>query len=222
MSMDTPTLISLQVGQRTEYEFTRRNGQVEHWQSAIAKTAVAGTVQVSQTGLAGDEQADTQSHGGIDKAVLAYASAHYDFWRDELPEKAWRHGGFGENLTITGLDETTVCLGDLYRIGEVELEVSQPRQPCWKLCRIWEQPDLAQRVVKNGRSGWYLRVRTPGVITAPIPVELIDRPLPEWPIDRANRLMYGQDPDQAAAEQLANLPQVSLAWREDLISKRLV
>src|SRR5690606_10003442 len=155
-----------------------------------------------RTGLVGDAQADRQNHGGIDKAVLAYAAGHYTDWQRELPQHAWQPGGFGENLTIDGLDESQVCLADVYRIGDVLLEVSQPRQPCWKLCLRWNQPDLARRVVATARSGWYLRVKQTGTMSAGLPVELVERPLPDWTIERAARLMYGLDDDRSAAEEL--------------------
>jgi MOSC domain-containing protein YiiM len=220
--MTPPTLTSIQAAQPVTYLRSRSDGNDEPWQSAIDKTAVSGPVAVERTGLASDAHADRQNHGGIDKAVLAYAAAHYDDWQRELPQHAWRPGGFGENLTIDGLDETLVCLGDVYRTGDVLLEVSQPRQPCWKLCLRWNQPDLAKRVVATARSGWYLRVKQTGTIHAGLPVELIERPLPDWTIERAARLMYGLIDDRSAAEELARLPQVSMAWREDLIDRRLV
>ena len=223
MTTVTGTLETIQIGQpRTYPEKPGRDGRPRHWLSAIVKSPVDESVTVSSTGLAGDSQADRQQHGGIDKAVLAYAAAHYPRWRSELPTLGWAPGGFGENLTISGLDETSVCLGDQYRVGDVLLEVAQPRQPCWKLCRIWQQPDLAKRVVATGRSGWYLRVREAGTIEPGLMVELVDRPHPEWPVDRANRLMYGQLDDQQAVETLARLPLLSLSWREDLISRRML
>lgn len=222
MNAPQPILMSIQVAQPALYSRTAPDGTQHVYQSGIDKIAVAGRVAADRTGLAGDAQADRKNHGGIDKAVLAYAAAHYPHWRRDLPQHEWRPGGFGENLTIDGLNESLVCLGDAYRIGDVLLEVSQPRQPCWKLCLRWEQPDLAKRVVATSRSGWYLRVKQSGMIQAGLPVELVERPLPEWTIERAARLMYGQIDDRSAAEALSRLPQVSLAWREDLIARRLI
>lgn len=220
--MTAAMLTSIQTAQPVTYRRSRPDGSEQPYQSAIDKTGVEGPVAIERTGLAGDAQADRQNHGGIDKAVLAYAAAHYDDWQRELPQHAWRPGGFGENLTIEGLDEMVVCLGDVYRIGDVMLEVSQPRQPCWKLCLRWQLPDLVKRVVATSRCGWYLRVRQTGTLVAGAPVDLIERPLPDWTIERASRLMYGLDDDRAAAEDLSRLLRVSLAWREDLIDRRLV
>src|SRR5690606_28558955 len=123
--------------------------------SAIDKAPVDGPALVTVTGLVGDEQADRKHHGGPDKAVHAYAVAHYPAWIAELPAAAGalRPGGFGENLVVDGVTEADVCLGDRWRIGPVLLEVSQGRQPCWKLNVRFGQPDMARRVQTSGRTG---------------------------------------------------------------------
>ena len=135
-----------------------------------------GRVFVGRTNLVGDGQADLENHGGIDKAVLAYSADHYPKWRRELSLPDMPYGAFGENLTISGLSEESVCIGDTLRIGTVTFEVSQPRQPCWKLARRWRMHELTGLVVRNGRSGWYLRVLEEGWIEASMPVMLIGPP----------------------------------------------
>ena len=144
---------------------------------------------VGATNLEGDGQADLENHGGVDKAVLAYSADHYDKWRHELGMDM-PHGAFGENLTIAGLNERSVHIGDVFGIGEARFEVSQPRQPCWKLARRWRMHELPGLVVQNGRSGWYLRVLKPGRIARQMPVTLLERPNPEWSIARANQILY--------------------------------
>jgi MOSC domain-containing protein YiiM len=198
-----------------------RDNRPAAWRTAFFKSAVARPVHVGEEGLEGDGVADRANHGGIDGAVLAYAAAHYPHWREELPEKDFAFGGFGENLTIAGLTEDEVCIGDRWRSGEVVFEVSKPRQPCWKLCRRWSQPDLAKRVVQTGRGGWYLRVRETGIVSAGATIELEHRPHPEWSVTRVNRLFYGIDRDPAAARELAALPALSLSWREELLNHRV-
>jgi MOSC domain-containing protein YiiM len=216
------TLLSVQVGQPQTYQSAAAaDGRPREWRTAFVKSAVRGPVWVGTLGLAGDGQADRASHGGTDKAVLAYAAVHYAHWQVELPGKDWQPGGFGENLTIAGVSEDDVCIGDLWQIGDVRLEVSQPRQPCWKLCRRWEQPDLVKRVVSTGRSGWYLRVVAEGTLTAGDLLTLLDRPHSEWTVTRVNRLFYGQDADPEAAAHLARLPVLSLSWREHLLNVRV-
>lgn len=183
------------------------------WTSGIVKDRVRGPVRVSRTNLAGDGQADLTVHGGPDKAVLAYAAAHYPGWREALGIAELAPGGFGENLTVEGLDEESVCLGDVWRVGGAVLEVSQPRQPCWKLARRWRIPDLALRVQESGRGGWYLRVLTEGDVSEGDAVERLRRPLPQWTIARLNDAMHVRKDDLALARELADLEPLAESWR---------
>ena len=190
------------------------------------KEAVAGPVQVRHAGITGDDSADRENHGDFDKAVLAYSADHYPFWQSELSLAEMPFGGFGENLSIAGVDEQSVCIGDTWQAGEVLFEVSQPRQPCWKLARRWRTADLAKRVVANGKSGWYLRVLAEGTLDAGCEISLVSRPHPEWSIARAADVMYHHQHDRAlncgtrlpasAGGKLANgAPAAqSSSWRE--------
>ncbi len=126
------------------------------------------------------------------------------------------YGAFGENLTISGLNEESVCIGDIFRIGKVIFEVSQPRQPCWKLARRWRMHELTGLVVRNGRSGWYLRVQEQGWIEAQMPVELIGRPNPAWPIARANEILHHRKGDLSLTLELAGVPGLADSWVEEL------
>ena len=186
------------------------------WATAFFKTPVVGRVSIGVGGITGDAQADRVHHGGPDKALLAYSADHVRAWESELGEAEIPDGGFGENLTCTGFSETYVCIGDRWRVGEVLLEVTQPRQPCWKLGRRWRRPELVKRIVETGRTGWYLRVVETGQLAAPIGIDLVDRPHPDWTIDRANDIFYRGRGNAAAVEELAALPQLSSAWRDEL------
>src|SRR5271168_5224037 len=178
-------LFSIQVGAPRSYGFEDAvDAHDKPWTTGFFKAPVEGPIFVGATNLAGDGQADLKNHGGIDKAVLAYSADHYPKWREELRMPEMPYGAFGENLTIAGLSEESVCIGDILRIGKVTFEVSQPRQPCWKLARRWRMHELTALVVRNGRSGWYLRVQEQGWIEAGMPVDLIDRPNPAWSIAR--------------------------------------
>lgn len=189
------------------------------WLSGFFKFPVPGPVAVRRTNLDGDGQADLQNHGGVDKAVLAYSADHYTGWLAELGMPDLPFGAFGENLTVSGLTEAGVCVGDVWRCGDVVFEVSQPRQPCWKLARRWKVKELPAMVVATGRSGWYLRVLAEGTIEAGQAFELAERPNPEWTIERANRVLYHMQDDRGANAELAAVPQLSMSWREVLLER---
>lgn len=186
------------------------------WTSAIVKEAVKGSVRVGRTNLDGDEQADLKHHGGPDKAVLAYAARHYPEWRRELPETDFPAGAFGENLTVEGLSETEVCVGDVWTAGTVTFQVSQPRQPCWKLARRLRVPDMVQRVQTSLWTGWYLRVVEEGEIEVGDGLSLVERPHPAWTVAEASRVMYGVRAQPEAARALAALPELSASWKRTL------
>ncbi len=215
-----PAIVSIQVGRPQTFDYERpADGKSRTWTSAFFKSPVSGNVQVGELGLAGDEQADRRNHGGLDKAVLAYSAEHYAYWRSHLGLPDMPFGGFGENLTIAELDENGVCIGDRWQAGEVLFEVSQPRQPCWKMGRRWQMPDLPKQVIQNGKSGWYLRVLAAGELAAGKSVELVSRPHPNWTVARASRLLYHEPDNIAGFEELANLVELSHAWREELLER---
>jgi MOSC domain-containing protein YiiM len=140
-------------------------------QTGIDKRPVDGLVRVHRLGLTGDVQADLRVHGGPQKAVYVYAAEHYDFWRAELEDVALPAGSFGENLTTTGLLEEDVHVGDHLHIGTAVFEVTQPRTPCFKLALKFQRPDMIQRFLASGRSGFYLSVVSEGVLKSGAVIE---------------------------------------------------
>lgn len=213
-------LVSIQVGTpRTVGTPNARDRMERAFTSAIWKSPIAGPVHAGPLGLAGDAVADTRFHGGPDQAVLMYAAAHYALWRSALGHEVGP-GSFGENLTVDGLDEDTVCIGDLLEIGAVRLEVSQPRQPCATLARRHQVPDLVTVVRRNGRSGWYLRVLLEGRLEAGQDIRLLDRPNPAWTIRRAARARLGRHRNPAEAAELARCQGLSEGWRRQLAASR--
>ena len=141
--------------------------------TGIYKEPVGGLVKVGEFNLAGDAQADLRVHGGYHKAVYVYPSEHYEFWRAELPEMDLPFGMFGENLTTLGLLETTVKIGDRFRVGTAEFVVTQPRQPCFKLGIRFGRSDIVKRFAKSGRSGFYLAIEKTGALKAGDKIELL-------------------------------------------------
>ncbi|MCA9057331.1 MAG: MOSC domain-containing protein [Planctomycetaceae bacterium] len=186
------------------------------WTSAIIKEPVAGRICVTNTGLVGDAQVDRKHHGGVDKAVLCYALSHYDGWRNTYPQAGFCAGAFGENLTIDGLTEQDVCIGDHWQVHDVLFEVSQPRQPCWKLARRWNIRELPGIVVTQGNPGWYLRVLQSGMISPGDAMMLSHRPHPEWSVLRLHRILYDATLRREHREELQQLEVLSEAWRRDL------
>jgi MOSC domain-containing protein YiiM len=183
--------------------------------SAIDKAPVPTPLHAGPEGLEGDEQGDRRHHGGPDKAVHAYAIQNYPLWIREHPEcaAAFRPGGFGENLVVDGVVEADICLGDVWRLGGCDLEVSQARQPCWKLNLRFGLPGMARRVQESGRTGWYFRVATPGEIRAGDTARLLARPHPEWSLERVGRLLYRDTLDRDALAAFAALPRLPERWR---------
>ena len=207
--MTTSRLIEVRTGKAVSFG----NGKLT---SAINKSARSGSVLVCRLGLQGDEQADHRFHGGSDKAVLHYSADNYDVWRSEdldFPE-LFVPGAFGENFVSHGLDETNVCLGDVYRIGAIEVEVSQPRQPCFKLNLRFQQADMSRRVQTTGRTGWYYRVLSEGEVAPGDAITLADRPYADWTLRRVQHHLYVKTQDQAAIERLAQLPALSESMRK--------
>lgn len=190
--------------------------------SGIDKQPVAGPLHIGPLGLTGDEQGDLRVHGGIDKAVHHYPFEHYAAWQRDLGALPLLEtaGAFGENISTTGIDETTVCLSDRFHLGTAVLEVSQGRQPCWKLNDRFGIPDMARRVQDSGRSGWYYRVLQPGHAQAGDHLACIERPHPDWSLARLAALLYGRVLDPALLEPALALPLVP-SWRR-LIERRLL
>ena len=154
-------LVSMQVGRpRT----VRWHGKPVS--TGIYKEPVAGRIMLYRFNLDGDQQADLTVHGGPDKAVYVYPSEHYPIWQAEFPDLPLPYGMFGENFTTEGLDESSVHIGDQFRIGGAVVEVTQPRMPCYKLGIRFGRPDMVKRFHASGRCGFYLRVLEEGEVGA--------------------------------------------------------
>jgi len=190
------------------------------WKSGIFKTETKGKVWLSETGFTGDEVADTKNHGGPEKAVFAYPIKHYTDWKKELETDAIDMGGFGENFAVLEMDEYSVCIGDTFKVGEAIIQVSQPRQPCWKPARRFRIMDLALRIQNSGRTGWYFRVLKEGHVEAASDLELMDRPYPQWTIAACNEVMHVYKEDLRMAKELSSCDLLAPNWKRRL-QKRL-
>lgn len=186
------------------------------WTTGIFKRPVRGPIHLQQLNLDGDGQADLIHHGGLDKAICVYPSEHWFHWSSILPQQQLMGGEFGENFTLEGLTEADVCIGDIFSVGSAVVQISQPRQPCWKLARRWQIKDLAVQVERTGFTGWYFRVLQEGLVESNLSLRLMDRPFPEWTITTANRIMHHERENLKAAEHLSLCPLLSSSWQHTL------
>jgi MOSC domain-containing protein YiiM len=197
-------LVSIQVG-RPRTTAASADGQPwdREWVTAFWKDPVDGPIALRSLDVEGDTVADTNGHGGPDQAALCYSADHYALWRQELELPDMPNGGFGENLTIAGQDERSVCIGDVYELGEALIQVSKPRGPCFKISWRWRRADLLRRVEASGRHGWYVRVLREGMVEAGQAIRLGDRPHPDWTVRAAADVIRFRKRRPELAAQLA-------------------
>ena len=182
--------------------------------TSIFKDPVSGPVRASRLNLEGDAQSDLSVHGGLDKAVYAYPSEHYAYWREQLPDAELPWGAFGENLTTEGLSEKSVRIGDRLSIGSAAFAVTQPRLPCFKLGIRFGRPDMIKRFLKSGRTGFYLAVVEEGVVTAGDAIEWLPTKKPSISVSDVARLYTAERPDPKLLRQASELAALSEGWRE--------
>lgn len=208
-------LVALSVG--TPAESLIHNGKPIL--SGMLKQAVSRELWLDTLGFEGDGQADTKHHGGPDKAVCVYCIEHYDYWSKrfnrELPQ-----AGFGENLTTQGLLEEDIHIGDIFELGEAIVQVTQPRQPCFKLSARYQLPELPLWMQETGYTGYYLRVLTPGKVQ---PAQLMKRITADpaaLSITRANEVMHQKLHGREGLEAFIQHPALSESWHSTF-AKRL-
>lgn len=182
-------------------------------QSGIFKSAVAGPVRVSLTGLAGDERVDHAIKSATERAVYVYPSEHYSFWRDEFPAKDVAFGTFGENLTTEGLGDEQVCIGDQYRIGSVVLTVTQPRMPCYKLAARMQRTDMIERMIAVRRHGFFFSVAQEGTINVGDTLQRVHREPASISVPEAAGLYTGRLRDVQLLERAMALKALPGKWK---------
>lgn len=184
--------------------------------SGFVKYSTPGRIAIRRIGLADDKQADLRVHGGRDKAVYLYPAEHYAAWRQEPPENSTIlvPGGFGENLTTLGLREENVCIRDILLTGSALLQVTQPRQPCFKLALRFDDKRMPGAMLRTGRSGWYAPVLEEGILESPIPIGLVEWPNRAWPVSRLVRLITHRAGTLDDMVELSDLPGLAEHWRQ--------
>jgi MOSC domain-containing protein YiiM len=198
--------------------------QVQHKNKPVStgifKRPVSGRVTVNQFNLAGDQQVDLVNHGGEHKAVYGFASDHYAFWQQTLGQPEFHYGKFGENLTIDGLDESRLCIGDQLQVGNCVLEITQPRVPCFKLGLAFDREEMPRLFVENAATGIYFRVIETGsvasgdkvIVKQAHPAKLTVRRLFKAYFDKR----VAEQEKQAVMQQALDIPALSIEWREKL------
>lgn len=182
--------------------------------TGIFKEPVQGPVMLRTLNLDGDRQADLSVHGGVSKAVYAYPSEHYQFWKKDLPEMELPYGMFGENFTTEGLFEDGVNVGDRFRIGEAELKVTEPRLPCYKLGIKFGRPDILRKFLQSRRTGFYFAVLKEGEVKAGDAIELLSRDANNIAISDITRLYAFEKDDLETLRRAVKLEALSESWRE--------
>ena len=182
--------------------------------TGIFKQPLAGPVWIGEHGLEGDAQADRRVHGGPDKAVHHFPAAHYTRLRARFPEGSdWSPGGLGENLCPDGLDEAQVCIGDVYALGEVQLQIAQPRSPCWKIDARQGVEGAAQFIEAEGMAGWYYRVLQPGWVVPGAVLRLLRRNADAVTLHRFWELRHCHRPAVDELMRLVETPGLAADWQ---------
>ncbi len=202
-------LLSINVGLPREVKW---RGKVVR--TSIFKAPVPGRVRVMRLNVEGDQQSDLSVHGGVEKAVYAYPSEHYAFWRNQIASTDFPWGAFGENLTTEGLLEDRVHIGDRFRAGSTEFIVTQPRMPCFKLGIRFNRPDMVKRFLRSGRVGFYLAVVQEGDIGAGDSLDLVAEDNSHVTVADVVELYAADAANQDLLRRASELSALPTSWRE--------
>ena len=214
-------VVSVQIGKTKAYgDASKKSFEEKAWQTASFKEPIHKPAFVSFMGLYGDEVADTLHHGGIDKAVFANSYENYPLWEKFLHVSPLPMGALAENLTLSGVHEHTVCLGDIHHIGSVILRVSQPRKPCWKIAKRWNAKHFTEEIYISGLSGWYYQVLQEGLVCKNDTIFLEEKGKGGISILEANRAFKDPQASQQCLKNILNIPLIAPSYLES-IEKRL-
>jgi len=209
-------LVSINVSQPVKVEY---NDKIIS--TGIFKKPINGSATASSLGLTGDQQVDLDNHGGEYKAVYGFSAHHYDYWRTKLNRPELSYGQFGENLTITDLDEAHLCIGDQLQIGDCILEITQPRVPCFKLGIALDLKEMPRLFVQHAATGIYFRVLNPGEISPMTQVKLIHHHPKQLSVQSLFRAYFDRDYVEASKtlSLAADITELSSEWRKKVLSR---
>lgn len=211
--MKRADIVSINIGKPIQQSFN--NKEVS---TGIYKTPILDPLFLSWSNLEGDGQADLIHHGGTEKAVCVYPYEHYPYWEKELQQEL-APGAFGENLTIRGMTEDEVCIGDTFQIGDAIVQVSQPRQPCFKLSLRYGLPDLPLQVQSTGFTGFYFRVLKEGIVTKENGLRKVSSHPKGMTVSFANVLMHHQKDNLEGIQAILEVEELSTSWRKTFLKR---
>jgi MOSC domain-containing protein YiiM len=192
--------------------------EVEHGSETVStgifKEPVADRVMLRMSNLDGDEQADLENHGGIYRAAYAYSIENYGYWRRELGRADFAFGQFGENLTVEGMMEDGVHIGDVFRVGQALVEVTQPRPPCFKLGIKMGMARFPKMFLASGRVGFYLRALEEGEIGAGDAFELVKSDPEQVSVREMSHLLFFDRENLKGAKRALRVTALSSGWRD--------
>ena len=193
----------------------------QFYRSAFLKQAVTGPVTVNQHNIVGDKQADLMNHGGEDKAVYAFPYEHYHYWQKKLDLAHIPYGKFGDNLTVSGIDENDLAPGDQLIINDCILEVSQPRIPCYKISFEFQRKSMLNEFIASAHTGIYFRVIQPGTISAGQAVSIEKHPANYPSIKQLFRAYFDSQysEQEAILRQSITIPELAEAWKSKMRDK---
>ncbi|MFS4484083.1 MOSC domain-containing protein [Hyunsoonleella sp. 2307UL5-6] len=184
--------------------------------TGIYKTPTHKAIYLSKTGIVNDYVADTKVHGGIYKACYLFSSNQYPYWENIYPNLKWHWGMFGENLTVNGMDEKLIMVGDIYRIGDAVVQVTQPREPCFKFGFKFGNQNIITQFINHGFSGTYVRVLEEGLIHVKDNVELIDRLEKTLSVAQLYAIIFSKINNRKLLEIAVTLDTIPFEKREQL------
>lgn len=208
-------LVSVNVGLPRKVTFRNRA-----YPTAIFKEPVAGRVWVGRLNIDGDRQGNPKTHGGPDMAVYVYSHDHYAYWETDLGTGRLAPGAFGENLTVTGMADDEVCIGDIYAIGTARFQVTEPRTPCHKLAMKFDDPGLPRRFFKAGRLGFYFRVLAEGEIGAGDAITCEAHDPARLSVRETAALWADKGAEAAAFDRALGVEALSATWRSAFAERR--
>ena len=201
-------LLSLNIGLPKEVTY---GGKVIH--TGINKKQVKEAVFLSFVKFNGDGQADLVHHGGVDKAVCVYTGDHYPYWEKELNQDLV-YGAFGENITVSGMREEDVCIGDMFELGQAIVQVTQPRQPCFKLAKKYNIPKLPLYFQETGYTGFYFRVLKEGWVSSVDTLKRLQSDPKGVSVAFANRIMHKEKQNVEGVKRILEVNALSSSWRK--------